>query len=74
MNTNIIVIKYTPNSEKKFIRIVKGGGYEEVTDSSIATLFPKKKQAAGWIKSNMRHSEFAKVDDIKYHLKPLKGA
>ena len=72
MNTNIIVIRYTPYSEKKYIQVLKNG-YKEVVDPSIATTFLKKVEAIGWIRRNFRDSEFARVEDLKHHLKPLRN-
>lgn len=69
----VIVIQYTPNSKKKFVKVTSVG-YDEVTDPSKATTFEKKKYATTWIKNNIRHPQYTSVEDVKYYLNSLKGA
>lgn len=69
--SNVIVVQYTPSSPKKYLR-VSGNNYEEVSDASKATAFKKKKEARCWIRNNFRYPEFTTVEDIEYHVPPLR--
>lgn len=72
-NDHIIVVQYTPSSPKRFVRVLEGDTYEEVSDSAKATTFVKKVVAAKWIEDHFRYPEYASVENMRFHLEPHKG-
>lgn len=72
-NDFIIVVQYTSASPKRYVRVVDDFSYEEVSDPAEATTFFKKALARKWVEINFKYPDYARVENMRFHLEPHKG-